>query len=140
MKLFSTWSYHSVKKLFLAMEQIELQNNKAVFYENDSPDYMYIIKSGEFKVMKTLSYFKRTDTLQREIQRLHYSTTAHGLSILKNPLMQTKSFEVFLIYYNFLILCFHLLLIYLDSLTSKRRIFWRRRAFNFRKKKNHCDM
>lgn len=96
MKLFSTWSYHSVKKLFLAMEQIELQNNKAVFYENDSPDYMYIIKSGEFKVMKTLSYSKRTDTLQKEIQRIQYSTTAHGLSILKNPLMQTKSFEVFL--------------------------------------------
>ena len=98
MKLFSTWSYHSVKKLFLAMDQIELQNSKAVFYENDSPDFMYIIKSGEFKVLKSISFSKRPDTLQKEIMHLHYSSGAQGLSKLKNPLMLHKTFEALFIF------------------------------------------
>ena len=51
MKLFASWSYNAVKKLFLAMEQIEFQKNKFVYHEGDSPDHMYIIKSGEFKVL-----------------------------------------------------------------------------------------
>ena len=50
MKLFATWSYNAVKKLFLSMEQLEFQKNKYVYRENEAGDYIYIIKTGEFKV------------------------------------------------------------------------------------------
>ena len=72
MKLFASWSFNAVKKLFLVLDIVEYKKNKPIYIENDSPDYMYIIKSGEFKVLKSLNYLKKPDTLQKEIKSLEY--------------------------------------------------------------------
>jgi len=58
MKLFASWSYNAVKKLFLSMEQLEFQKDKYVYKENEPGEYMYIIKTGEFKVFSMIFHYK----------------------------------------------------------------------------------
>lgn len=94
MKLFASWSFNAVKKLFLVLDTREFKKNMSVYTENDPPNYMYIIKSGEFKVLKALSYFKNPDTLQKKIQSLEHEAGNYALSNLKNPLLLNKTCEV----------------------------------------------
>ena len=81
------------------MEQIEFQKNKPVYHENDSAEHMYIIKSGEFKIQKVLTFYKKPDTLQKELKSLEFSSGNYVLSCLKNPLLMTKTFEVMPIFF-----------------------------------------
>lgn len=52
MKLFSSWSYNAIKNLYYLSTTIEFKKYNTVYKENDPPGDVYIIKSGEFKVIK----------------------------------------------------------------------------------------
>lgn len=51
MKIFNHWSYHTVKKLYLAMTKMDFRKNKFVFKEKDAADDIFFVNSGEFKVI-----------------------------------------------------------------------------------------
>lgn len=53
LKLFSSWSYNAVKNLYYLTSQLEFKKFMPVYKENDSAEDVFIIKSGEFKVLKT---------------------------------------------------------------------------------------
>ena len=76
------------------MEQVEFHKNKPVYHENDLPDHMYIVISGDFKVTNVVSFCKKPDTLQKEMKSLEFNSGNYALSCLKNPLLVTKTFEV----------------------------------------------
>ena len=51
MKIFSHWSYHTVKRLYLAMTKMDFRKYKFVFKEKDAVDDVFFVNSGEFKVI-----------------------------------------------------------------------------------------
>lgn len=56
MKLFKSWSYNAVKKIFLNATESLYLKNMYVYKENDDSDDLYLIKSGEFRVINFIYY------------------------------------------------------------------------------------
>lgn len=60
--VFKTWTYNSLKLLFINMPLAKYKRGQVMYNEGDSSDKMYIIKNGQFKVK----------ILQREIFGLKF--------------------------------------------------------------------
>jgi len=51
MKLFSDWTFNSVKKLFYQAEPMKIIRKQFVYIEGEMPKGIYFIRKGEFKVV-----------------------------------------------------------------------------------------
>lgn len=49
-KMFSQWSYASIKAFFLLCLPKNYQRGHIVYNQRDKSDHMYIVRSGDFKV------------------------------------------------------------------------------------------
>ncbi len=57
MKLLKNWSFSAIKQIYLTAYQAEYKKNQIVYNENESPDLIYVVKEGEFKVKKKQKYY-----------------------------------------------------------------------------------
>lgn len=54
MKIFQLWSFNAIKNLFLQATQQIYQKNMFVYKENDKSEELFLIKSGEFRILKNV--------------------------------------------------------------------------------------
>jgi hypothetical protein len=56
--IFKTWTYNAVKTLYLHAPIVSYKRGTVMYDEGEEPEFMYIIKKGEFKIMKELNLYK----------------------------------------------------------------------------------
>jgi len=84
--IFKTWTYNSLKLLFINMPLQKYKRGQVMYNEGDSSDKMYIIKNGQFKVLKQIEMDERIDNdlseMKARMNRLKPVTRTIDLSIL----------------------------------------------------------
>lgn len=64
LKIFEQWSYNSIRSLFMYCHVKDITRNQVVYGFGEPSEYMYIIKSGEFKVLTLTSSSLKNDFLE----------------------------------------------------------------------------
>lgn len=106
MKIFSHWSYHTAKKLYLAMTKLDFRKYKFVFKEKDAVDDVFFVNSGEFKVilliflikikkvLKSFRYSLKKTHLREQLEELSPKIGNYSLTCITDPSIKTKTLEV----------------------------------------------
>jgi CRP-like cAMP-binding protein len=66
LELFKSWGRKAVKKAAKAFEKIEFRKGGIVYKESDIPEYIYLVKEGEFKLTQNYSIDLENNEKQHE--------------------------------------------------------------------------
>lgn len=66
----SHWSKNALSKLYYAVEKVDTFRGNRIIKEGDPIDYIYIVKEGEFEILKYLGKDDQEEKDQNEEQTL----------------------------------------------------------------------